>query len=79
MGSMREIAEQVCAKHGVTVADIRGPHRPHKITRARHETFARIRRETSFSLPSIGRWFHKDHTTVLYGARKHDTGYRRPA
>jgi len=76
---MKDIAEQVCSKHGVTLADIRGPARPRRIARARHETFARIRRETAFSLPSIGRWFHKDHTTVLYGARKHETGSRRPA
>lgn len=79
MTSMREIAEQVCAKHGVTVADIRGPFRPQKITRARHETFARIRRETTFSLPSIARWFHKDHTTVSYGVRKFENNPRGTA
>jgi chromosomal replication initiation ATPase DnaA len=69
-GGMRRIAMAVAARHGVSLAQMRGPQR--RFARARQEAFALLRATGHFSLPQIGRWFNKDHTTVLFGARAHE-------
>lgn len=67
----RLIAE-IADKHEITVAEMKSKRRTAKIVAARQEAFCLLVRETSMSLPMIGRKFGGfDHTTVLYGARKH--------
>lgn len=68
----RHIIHEVCTKHGLTFSEITGERREHRLVVARHEAFYRLSRETAMSLPMIGRRFSgRDHTTVLYGLRKH--------
>ena len=38
---------------------------------ARYEAMHLIRYQLGYSLPLIGRVMHRDHTTVLYGLRRH--------
>ena len=63
-----DIAKEVAEKYGLTVADLKGQSRVRFIAWARQEAFYRCR-EAGHSSPSIGRWFGRDHTTVIFGSR----------
>ena len=69
----RAIAEQVARLHRVSFQDMRGHSRVGHLVKARCEAWARIRAETSMSLPQIGAIFNRDHTTILAGVHRwHD-------
>jgi len=70
--TMAQIAAEVAAKHGLTVEELRGPARGFKVAHPRQEAMARMRAETSQSLTAIGRYFGRDHTTVMHGVRTHN-------
>lgn len=77
--SLREIMIEVCAKHQVSVLDIMSGRRVKPIVLARQEYYYRARMETIYSYPTIGKFCGgKDHTTVIYGARKHAESYGLP-
>jgi chromosomal replication initiation ATPase DnaA len=57
---------------GIPKRQLIGPARFKKIARARFLAFYFIRTMTKRSLPSIGRIFHRDHTTILHGLRQID-------
>lgn len=67
------VIQSVCEAHGVTVDDIVSGVR--RFYRARHEVFARLRKEIVMhngkppSYPLIGRWIGHDHTSVIYGEK----------
>ncbi len=70
--SLAEIAEDVLNGHaGITIDDVRGPSRKHKIVKARHHVVYAIRVERpEVSLLQIGRWMGgRDHTTILNSER----------
>jgi chromosomal replication initiation ATPase DnaA len=54
----------------VPIADILGRDRRPLIAAARHEAIWRVRRVTGWSLPRLGRFFKRDHTTVLHSVRE---------
>jgi hypothetical protein len=54
----------------VSIADILGRDRRPLIAAARHEAIWRVRRVTGWSLPRLGRFFNRDHTTVLHSVRE---------
>jgi chromosomal replication initiator protein len=66
---MRTIAAAVAERHGLTVSDLCGPSSACRVSRARHEAMWEIRRRTAKSLPVMGRFFNRHHTTILYGIR----------
>lgn len=71
--TMRELAEEVAHRHGLTLEDLKGPSRRQEISQPRQEAMALICAERRWSLPQIGRFFGgRDHTTVLHGARAHE-------
>ena len=65
------IIRSAAEHHRVTVAQMMGDNRHVPVVLARQEAWWRIWREHGYSYPRIGRLFKKDHTTVLYGVRKH--------
>jgi hypothetical protein len=70
----KDVAREVALKHNVRLEDMLGPMRSKSLVKARHEAFFRCRSEVTrnnfpVSYPEIGRLFHRDHTTVLYGIR----------
>jgi len=72
-GAGRAIAEQVARRHGLTFNDILQEDRTPHLVKVRCEAWARIRAETSMSLPQIGAIFNRDHTTILAGVHRwHD-------
>jgi hypothetical protein len=69
--TMHEILNEVAGKHRVTVVDLRSDRKGGRIGPARMEAYFRCATETFHSYPAIGRFFRRDHTAVLYGARRH--------
>ncbi|WP_354542341.1 helix-turn-helix domain-containing protein [Rhizobium alvei] len=68
---MQIVAEVLKSYPGITVSEVRGPCRDATLVRARHEAIYEVRRQTSFSLPQIGRWFGgRDHSSILSAVRK---------
>jgi chromosomal replication initiation ATPase DnaA len=54
----------------VTYEQIMSPARDRYISRARHDCMRRIRRVRAWSFPRIGRYFGRDHTTVLHAMNR---------
>ena len=76
-GYWREIVEQVCAKHGITPAELTGARRAVHISAARQEAVYRMSRETNLSLPQIGKRIGgRDHTTIIHSIRRHEAKLR---
>lgn len=69
--SMRQIAELVCMWYGVTIDQLRGQSRMDVCVHPRQCAMYWMRRAGGWSYPQIGRFFGRDHTTVLHGVREH--------
>lgn len=75
--SWRPIVVAVAERHGLTIDDLLGGRRTQDVSEARHEAMWVIRNvlkddgNPRWSLPTIGRIFNRDHTTVLWGVRAH--------
>ena len=68
----KAILREVAAKHNLRVFDLKSVRRRRDLVKARHEAAYRIHKETTFSLPQIGRILgDRDHTTILHAVRAH--------
>lgn len=68
----KEIVAEVCSKHAVSYAEAMSDRRWKPIVSCRAEIYYRLYKETTLSLPQIGQKLGgKDHTTVMYGIRRH--------
>jgi chromosomal replication initiation ATPase DnaA len=67
------IAEEVCRRRGITLADLCGRGRTQAVARARHEVWWTLRHDSRhhFSLGEIGALFGRDHATVHHGIVAH--------
>jgi len=69
--TVRGIIARVAEEHGLTAADIVGPSHKQKLIVARHEAIYRVWIEKDpIGLAEIGRYFNRDHTTILSALRK---------
>lgn len=77
----RIITREVVIKHGLSsVKDLLGRERRIEVVLARREAFYRIYTELpNTSLTKIGRWFGRDHTTVLNAIRMHTASLQEVA
>lgn len=66
---MRDIAEGVCARFGVTMDQMRGVNSTRHYARPRQVAMYLCRQMTGQSLPQIGTFFCRDHTTVLHACK----------
>lgn len=70
--TLARLLANVAAKHGVLVADMRGPRRSGRILAARHEYYYRAyMHHRGKTLTQIADVCGKDHSTVYTGARLH--------
>lgn len=67
---MRKIVRDVAADYGVSAGDIMGPSRLRDHAWPRQVSMWRIRRELDESFPKIGRFFNRDHTTVMHAVAR---------
>ncbi len=66
----QNIMSLVAAKSGVTVAQIMGKSREQVVVVPRWKAMWLCRKHFRASFETVGRWFKKDHGTVLYGLRR---------
>ena len=66
-----------CAHDGLCTAEsIMSRSRASEAVRARHRVWHIIHSSTGMSISGIGRMFGADHTTVMYGIRRHEERLR---
>lgn len=70
------ILQVVCEHYGVTEAMLVKGSRVRSVARARLAAYY-IARTHGFSYPEIGRYFNRDHTTVMQGAKSFERGSDR--
>jgi chromosomal replication initiator protein len=70
---IRDIIAEVADQYGVTPAQILSPGRKAQVTKARRCAMWRARQETNSSYLKLARIFNRDHSTVIYNVRKHDS------
>ena len=68
-GPLMTIARLVAQVHGVSIGDLRGRRQSRTYTHPRQMAFYLAASLTGKSHPEIGRFFDRDHTTVLHGVR----------
>ena len=70
--TMREIAHDVCRRHGLTLGELTSTRRTRRISWPRQEFMALAMALKHTSSPMVGRFLGgMDHSTVLYGVRAH--------
>lgn len=69
--SMRRIALDVAMKHEITIEELTGPKRHQRQAHPRQEAMFKMKR-AGYSYSEIGRFFGRDHTTVMHGVRAHE-------
>lgn len=91
----RNMVREVSHRHAVPVREIFSPNKTRLVVAARREAIYRLKFEKpSLSAAKLGRWFGRDHSTilhaivcyqelydapVLYHSRRHMPDYRRAA
>ena len=69
--TLRIINEEVAEENGLNAADLLTPTR--SCTEVAHARFAAYDRahKAGFSLSAIGKYYERDHTTVMHGIKRH--------
>lgn len=65
------IVRGVAARHGLDPSYLLSLNRTPVVVRARWEAFAMVKAYTDDSYPQVGRFFGKNHSTVIYGIARH--------
>ena len=68
--TMRALAQEVAERHGLTLAAMRGAGPRRSVAWPRQEAMALMHATGAYSMPQIGRFFGRDHTTVLWAIRR---------
>lgn len=77
--TVKQILDEVAAKHGIKLWELQSPRRAVPVVAARQEACYRLRFEKRLSLPEIGRKLGgRDHTTILHGCRAHARRHKLP-
>lgn len=69
---VRRIAAAVARKYGVSIGALIAKYDRKGLADARHEAWYLVRFYTDASLPMVGAWFDRDHTTIMNGIRRHE-------
>lgn len=67
---MHDIAERVARIHELTVEELRGHRIDRGTAHARQQAMAEMR-AAGKTYPAIGKFFGRDHTTVMWAAKRH--------
>lgn len=69
--TMREIADDVSMAHRLTLDELKSATCARRVAWPRHEAMAIMHATGRYSTTQIGRFFGRDHTTVIHGIRSH--------
>lgn len=76
---VREIIREVSAKHDISPGEMISDSRRRNVIVARNEAIYLVKSvKMALSSPVIGRWFGKDHTTILHCLSSHAAKYDLP-
>ena len=80
-GTMSQIVREVAQAHSVPLDVLMGRSTLKPVCAARHEAMWMIRElqrngKAAWSYPAIGRFFGRDHTTVMHCCRRHAEGLK---
>lgn len=64
------VEQAISIASGVSVEEIRGKSREKTIVDARHAIWFICFEELGFSSGDIGRWYDRDHTSILHGVKR---------
>jgi chromosomal replication initiator protein len=76
--SGHDITTTVCEAFGITARELM-QGRSARVVRARHMVWWLCRQMTDMSYPDLGRYFGRDHTTIIYGVRRFETRMAKDA
>lgn len=68
---MADVAEFIAKREGMTVAELRGDGRTRHFCEPRHEAFYICWKRLGKSFAEIGRYFNRDHSSVIGGVKRH--------
>lgn len=80
-----ELAASVAIRHGITIGQLRGDTKHFRFSHARQEAYWLARQiknskgTSRYSLPAIGKFFRRDHSTVNHGIAAHEKRMARAA
>lgn len=66
------ILREVCERHKIDLHDVLSNRRTKNLVTARFEIAFRLKSETLFSLPQIGKIMNRDHTSILHAIRRYE-------
>lgn len=69
--NVRRLLRHVAGKHGLTADDLLTRERCRAVAWPRQEAFSALYKR-GLTLPQIGAWFGRDHSTVWHGIRAHE-------
>lgn len=77
--SVKEIVDEVLQDYpGITMAQIVSVRRTRELINPRHRCYYEVyRQRPDLSFPAIGRYFKRDHTSIMSGVKKLRTGDER--
>jgi chromosomal replication initiation ATPase DnaA len=78
LAEMRAIAADVAERHGIAVTALFSRYGQFAAIHCRQEAMAAMYATQRYSLPRIGRFFDRDHTTVLHAVRAVERRATRP-
>ncbi len=64
--------QEVAERHRIMPDDLIGPRRDRRLFLARAEAMWIVYENTKYSYPQIGRFFNRDHTSVLRACKLHE-------
>lgn len=68
--NLKDVERAICVQFNLTSDDLHSVTRVRRIARPRQIAMYLARQMTGASLPQIGRYWAKDHTTVLHALRR---------
>lgn len=66
-----EIGKRIAEKHQIPIIKLFGKRRDRMSAAARQEAYSEIYKLGGYSTTAIGKIFHRDHSTVVYGIKTH--------
>lgn len=66
-----EVLLRVAAKHQTSITKLLGHRRDKVSARARQEAYSEIYKLGGYSTTAIGKIFNRDHSTIVYGIKRH--------
>lgn len=66
------IIDAVAAVYGVSRSDLLRHDRRPRLVEPRQLAVSLVRQLTSYSFPELGKFFRRDHSTLIYAVRSHE-------